>query len=182
MFGSIGGRWSGRYRSVVRLASALRSATEVRGHLVGSTAFKAAETGDPRLAGSIPVHLRHSVSGRSWGSTRVRPDQGVCGVPGMDVEGRKLRHRAFSDGHAQHVGRLVEGRRHRRLDAEAGVADPWVHRNRFRPPGSGVRLTSAVVGQQPVRVRFSSGAGAGGAHPVSWPRHQLTAATERLAS
>ncbi len=32
---------------------------EVSGYLVGSTAFKAAETSDPRLAGSIPVHLRH---------------------------------------------------------------------------------------------------------------------------
>ncbi len=29
------------------------------GHLVGSTAFKAAGTGDPCPAGSIPVHLRH---------------------------------------------------------------------------------------------------------------------------
>ena len=33
---------------------------EVSGRLVGPTAFKAAETGDPRLAGSIPVHLRSS--------------------------------------------------------------------------------------------------------------------------
>jgi len=32
-------------------------------HLVDSTAFKAAETGDPRLAGSIPVHLRHVTCG-----------------------------------------------------------------------------------------------------------------------
>jgi hypothetical protein len=35
----------------------------VSGHLVGSTAFKAAGTGDPRPAGSIPVHLRHRSSG-----------------------------------------------------------------------------------------------------------------------
>lgn len=28
-------------------------------HLVGSPAFKAGGTGDPRPAGSIPVHLRH---------------------------------------------------------------------------------------------------------------------------
>jgi len=34
--------------------------TEVSGHLVGSAAFKAAGTGDPRPAGSIPVHLRHT--------------------------------------------------------------------------------------------------------------------------
>ena len=37
---------------------------------MGSTAFKAAETGDPRLAGSIPVHLRHT----PWlGAIPVRP-------------------------------------------------------------------------------------------------------------
>ena len=29
-------------------------------HLVGTAAFKAVETSDPRLAGSIPVHLRQS--------------------------------------------------------------------------------------------------------------------------
>jgi hypothetical protein len=34
---------------------------EVSGYLVGSTAFKAAETSDPRLAGSIPVHLRQTL-------------------------------------------------------------------------------------------------------------------------
>ena len=38
---------------------------EVSGHLVGSAAFKAVGTGDPRPAGSIPVHLRHGVSSRS---------------------------------------------------------------------------------------------------------------------
>ncbi len=32
---------------------------EVSEHLVGSPAFKAGGTGDPRPAGSIPVHLRH---------------------------------------------------------------------------------------------------------------------------
>jgi hypothetical protein len=37
----------------------LVSWVEVSGYLVGSTAFKAAETSDPRLAGSIPVHLRY---------------------------------------------------------------------------------------------------------------------------
>ena len=30
------------------------------GHLVGSPAFKAGGTGDPRPAGSIPVHLRQT--------------------------------------------------------------------------------------------------------------------------
>lgn len=33
-------------------------------HLVGTAAFKAVETSDPRLAGSIPVHLRQSPTGR----------------------------------------------------------------------------------------------------------------------
>jgi hypothetical protein len=36
----------------------------VSGHLVGSPAFKAGGTGDPRPAGSIPVHLRQSVPDR----------------------------------------------------------------------------------------------------------------------
>ena len=31
------------------------------GHLVGPPAFKAGGTGDPRPAGSIPVHLRHQL-------------------------------------------------------------------------------------------------------------------------
>ena len=33
---------------------------EVSGYLVGSAAFKAVGASDPRTAGSIPVHLRHS--------------------------------------------------------------------------------------------------------------------------
>ncbi len=37
----------------------VRFPAEVSGHLVGSAAFKAVGTGDPRPAGSIPVHLRH---------------------------------------------------------------------------------------------------------------------------
>ena len=35
---------------------------------MGSTAFKAAGTGDPRPAGSIPVHLRHT---RTCGAAQV---------------------------------------------------------------------------------------------------------------
>ena len=35
---------------------------EVSGYLVGSPAFKAGGTGDPRPAGSIPVHLRRSLA------------------------------------------------------------------------------------------------------------------------
>ena len=34
-------------------------AMEVSGYLVGSAAFKAVGTSEPRLAGSIPVRLRH---------------------------------------------------------------------------------------------------------------------------
>jgi len=37
---------------------------EVSEYLVGSPAFKAGGTGDPRPAGSIPVHLRQSRHGR----------------------------------------------------------------------------------------------------------------------
>ena len=36
---------------------------EVSGYLVGSAAFKAVGTGDPRPAGSIPVHLRCEIHG-----------------------------------------------------------------------------------------------------------------------
>src|SRR5262249_54623808 len=44
----------------VTVAVDLSCRAEVSGHLVGSTAFKAAGTGGPRPAGSIPVHLRRS--------------------------------------------------------------------------------------------------------------------------
>ena len=37
---------------------ALASTTEVSERLVGFTVFKTVETSEPRLAGSIPVHLR----------------------------------------------------------------------------------------------------------------------------
>jgi hypothetical protein len=40
---------------------------------VGSSAFKAVETGDPRLAGSIPVHLRHPSHARCLARCNV-PD------------------------------------------------------------------------------------------------------------
>jgi hypothetical protein len=42
-----------------RATGPIASPAEVSGHLVGSPAFKAGGTGDPRPAGSIPVHLRH---------------------------------------------------------------------------------------------------------------------------
>ncbi len=55
----------------------LEAPTEVYEHLVGSPAFKAAGTGEPRSAGSIPVHLRQqftgnyllvTISATPWGS------------------------------------------------------------------------------------------------------------------
>ncbi len=42
----------------------LASSAEVSGYLVGSTAFKAVGTSDPRPAGSIPVHLRQQPAGQ----------------------------------------------------------------------------------------------------------------------
>ncbi len=42
------------------LSGALAFHPEVSGYLVGPPAFKAGGTGDPRPAGSIPVHLRRS--------------------------------------------------------------------------------------------------------------------------
>ncbi len=41
------------------------SRAEASGFLVGSPAFKAGEAGDPCLAGSIPVRLRHNLAGYS---------------------------------------------------------------------------------------------------------------------
>ena len=52
-----------------RVDRRLLCSTEVYEHLVGSAAFKAVETGDPRLAGSIPVHLRHLLSVPSTSAT-----------------------------------------------------------------------------------------------------------------
>ena len=51
---------------------------EVSEYLVGSPAFKAGDTGDPRMAGSIPVHLRHS-SRASPSRVKVRP-QGLASL------------------------------------------------------------------------------------------------------
>jgi len=48
------------------------STTEVSEYLVGSAAFKAVGTGDPRPAGSIPVHLRHSSGSLVLASLRSR--------------------------------------------------------------------------------------------------------------
>ena len=44
---------------------ALQFDMEVSGYLVGSAAFKAVGTSDPRPAGSIPVHLRQHLPGHS---------------------------------------------------------------------------------------------------------------------
>ena len=47
---------------------------EVSEYLVGSPAFKAGDTGDPRMAGSIPVHLRHFLgSAENWRRSPLPP-------------------------------------------------------------------------------------------------------------
>ena len=51
----------------------LACSTEVSGYLVGSAAFKAVGTGDPRPAGSIPVHLRHKAAGQRSRRSCPRP-------------------------------------------------------------------------------------------------------------
>ena len=72
-------------------ARQLTSNVEMSGYLVGSAAFKAVGTGDPRPAGSIPVHLRHWVHGRPlvefespirWGYSKFDPRTSVtvCGT------------------------------------------------------------------------------------------------------
>jgi hypothetical protein len=48
-------------RQAAGRTGSLQSPTEVSGYLVDSAAFKAVGTGDPRPAGSIPVHLRQNV-------------------------------------------------------------------------------------------------------------------------
>jgi hypothetical protein len=45
---------------------------EVSGHLVGPAAFKAVGTGDPRPAGSIPVHLRQDAARAPSSPMRIR--------------------------------------------------------------------------------------------------------------
>jgi hypothetical protein len=46
-----------------RCCSAVASRVEVSADLVAAPAFKAGGTGDPRPAGSIPVHLRYLAPG-----------------------------------------------------------------------------------------------------------------------
>ena len=54
---------------------------EVSGYLVGSPAFKAGGTGDPRPAGSIPVHLRHLSPAALNGLVRAGSNISAGGVP-----------------------------------------------------------------------------------------------------
>jgi hypothetical protein len=77
----------------------------VSGYLVGSTAFKAAETGDPRLVGSIPIHLRQFL--RSMRRENVAPRVECCG------EQRACLHQpvARSAGGEVHVEGVGFGRR-----------------------------------------------------------------------
>ena len=44
---------------------------EVSGYLVGSAAFKAVGTSEPRPAGSIPVHLRQTIQRRTFNVVQV---------------------------------------------------------------------------------------------------------------
>src|SRR5438067_4603256 len=68
---------------------------EVSGRLVGPPAFKAVGTGDPRPAGSIPVHLRHS-RGNGQGDPLGR--SGSAPRPGSSQSGpmRRPAHLAAS--------------------------------------------------------------------------------------
>jgi len=68
----------------------LASPAEVSEYLVGSAAFKAVGTGDPRPAGSIPVHLRQRVHGRPSRTAHIALPGLLCsavgGRPWMSVE------------------------------------------------------------------------------------------------
>ncbi len=75
---------------------------EVSEYLVGSPAFKAGGTGDPRTAGSIPVHLRFR---RGVGSGRCAPSTDLRTVhPGPErpvAEGDK------SGGNTRELRRMI---------------------------------------------------------------------------
>ena len=62
-------------RSEREFGRRVTSPMEVSGHLVGSAAFKAVGTGDPRPAGSIPVHLRQIAHARSVMCVASAPDR-----------------------------------------------------------------------------------------------------------
>ena len=48
-----------------------RTNGEVYEYLVGSPAFKAGDASDPRMAGSIPVHLRHTAKRVQMGTDPI---------------------------------------------------------------------------------------------------------------
>ena len=90
--------------------------SEVSECLVGSPAFKAGGTGDPRPAGSIPVHLRHSdatvgtptrtaltptVAG---GAEPCSSTVGACGANGPTTYHRQLLDGAFCLGPLAYKG------------------------------------------------------------------------------
>ena len=91
-----------RGRSSAAWFRALTSPPEVSGHLVGSTAFKAAETGDPRLAGSIPVHLRQQHAGQRLFRSAKLPQWSQNGHGGNEIHlggvGQSLYFRLISLG------------------------------------------------------------------------------------
>ena len=84
-----------RTQPVARPSEAIVSSAEVSGHLVGSAAFKAVGTGDPRPAGSIPVHLRQR-STRSECGAAVRVTTRICGRDRVD--GGTLQRSSPQDG------------------------------------------------------------------------------------
>ena len=69
-------------------ARQLTSNVEMSGYLVGSAAFKAVGTGDPRPAGSIPVHLRQRVHERLLACFESSTRWGICEIRSTDVRGR----------------------------------------------------------------------------------------------
>src|SRR3982074_2389368 len=77
----------GPYR--IRCSGRVLASREVSGHLVGSPAFKAGGTGDPRPAGSSPVPLRHQPS--PPGDGHSRPGDGTAArLHGQQVPGSRV--------------------------------------------------------------------------------------------
>ena len=108
-------------------ARQLTSKAEMSGYLVGSAAFKAVGTGDPRPAGSIPVHLRQRVHGRPlmcfessirWDYSKFDPRAfvAVSGALLADQSGRgDRRARLYSSTFAPQRHRNGSGRGRRYL-------------------------------------------------------------------
>ena len=106
---------------------------EVSGHLVGPAAFKAVGTGDPRPAGSIPVHLRKSrvscdSAGGATGEGTFGRQIGRAARSGQQVDGPWVGQRrrgqgavAVDPGRLDRVGGGLHGRRPRRRGTRAAT-------------------------------------------------------------